>query len=222
MTNWTGIAAVIAPITTLLGVLGGYGLAGRNEEARDQRAVRRENQARLNAFAERLEEDRHAFQRDVLLQLQDELQRLVRNTGQTIMQDEKTIKEQGQIYLLAGDLSDEAFQITVSVQRLRARVLDDDLRAEVGRFVSTCSAVGIGLMGYPGGKIPDEEREAAVNRLERRMSQMGQEYERLTDSLGIHLRRELDRRWILPRSEEPDSTDRSRGAAAAADTAAPS
>jgi hypothetical protein len=33
LTDWTGIAAVIAPITTLAGVLGGYWLAGRNEEA---------------------------------------------------------------------------------------------------------------------------------------------------------------------------------------------
>jgi hypothetical protein len=197
MTDWTGIAAVIGPITTLLGVLGGYQLAGRNEDARDRRAAEREARARRDAFFERLEEDRHTFQRDTLLQLQDELQRLVRNTAQAIMQDQATIKNQGQIFLLAGNLSDEAMQITVSVQRLRARLVDDQLRAAIGDFVGTCSAAGLGLLGYPGGKMPDGERESAIAKLERREREMGAAYVQLTEVLGGHLRRELDRRYLL-------------------------
>jgi hypothetical protein len=197
MTDWTGIAAVIAPITTLFGVLGGYVLAGRNEESRDQRAARRQAQIQGDAFAEQLEQDRHTFQRDTLLQLQDELQNLVRNTAKGIMQDQKTIKEQGQIFLLAGDLSEEARQITVSVQRLRARVLDDQLRAAVGDFVGACSIAGIGLLDYPGGKIPDSEREATVARLERQSQNMGLAYDRVTELLGIHIRHELDRRYLI-------------------------
>jgi CHASE1-domain containing sensor protein len=70
VTDWTGLAAAIAPVTTLLGGLGGYLLAGRNEEARDRRIVERESRARKDALAERLEEDRHAFQRDTLVHLQ--------------------------------------------------------------------------------------------------------------------------------------------------------
>jgi len=50
---------------------------------------------------------------------------LVRNTAQIMLQDEETIKQFGQVYLLAGDLSDQAMQITVSFQRLRSRILDD-------------------------------------------------------------------------------------------------
>ncbi|MGH3395906.1 MAG: hypothetical protein ACRDPO_14585 [Streptosporangiaceae bacterium] len=57
-------AAIVGPITTLLGGLGGYALAGRNDDRRDLRAAVREATARREAFAEHLEEDRHAFQRD--------------------------------------------------------------------------------------------------------------------------------------------------------------
>ena len=204
MTNWTGIAAVIAPITTLLGVLGGYWLAGHNEEERDRRAAMREGQARIDTFAERLEEDRHSFQRDTLLELQDELQRMVRDTARTVIQDQKTIKEQGQIFLQPPGLSEEAHQITVSLQRLRARVLDDELRAAIGDLIGMCSVAGIGLLGYPRGLVPEDQREAAHDRLERMMTDMGQQYVRLTDLLGSHLRRELDRRYLLsgrPRTE---------------------
>ena len=53
--------AIVGPITTLLGGLGGYWLAGRNEESRDRRAAGREREARRAALAERLEEQRHTF-----------------------------------------------------------------------------------------------------------------------------------------------------------------
>jgi len=65
-TTW---AVIVGPITTLLGGLGGYWLAGRHDEARDRRAADREATARGAALAERLEEQRHTFQRDLLLEL---------------------------------------------------------------------------------------------------------------------------------------------------------
>jgi hypothetical protein len=206
MTDWTGMAALVAPITTLAGGLGGYWLASRNEEARDKRAAQRESQSRLDALADKLEEDRHTFQRDTLLELQDELQHLVRNTAQAIMQDKSAIKERGQIYLLTGDLSDQALQITKSLQRLRSRVLDNELRDAIGDFIGTCSTASMGLTGYPNGKVPDNEQEAAVNRLDRRMRETSDAYERLTESLGVHIRRELDRRYLVsapPRADTP-------------------
>jgi hypothetical protein len=55
--------------------------------------VAREESARRAALADRLEEDRHAFQRDTLLELQDELQRLARATTRILLQDERTVKE---------------------------------------------------------------------------------------------------------------------------------
>jgi len=199
MTDWTGIAAVIAPITTLLGVLGGYGLAGRNEDARDRRAAQREQRARLDAFAERLEESRHTFQRDTLLELQDELQRYVRNTAQVMMQDRATIKERGQMYLLPGSLGgEEARMISVSLQRLRARVIDDQLREQIGEFMEFCTRQGLEMLQvYPSGTVPDGQREAALKRIDRQNLEIAQAYDRLTNVLGIHLRRELDRRYLV-------------------------
>lgn len=98
-------SAIVGPITTLLGGLGGYWLAGRNDDARDRRSADREASAHRAALSERLEEDRHTFQRDTLLELQDELQRLVRVTAQISLQDQKTLKERDEIYLLPEGLS---------------------------------------------------------------------------------------------------------------------
>lgn len=180
--------AVVGPVTTLLGGLGGYWLAGRNEEARDQRASARETAARREALGERLEEDRHTFQRDTLLELQDELQRLVRVTAKINLQDLRTVKEHGQLYQLPEGLSDEAFQIVVSVQRLRARVLDDELRQRIADFIDVCHR-NTALLGE---KDPDKIRAG----LERHNREMGDFYIGLSELLGGHLRRELDRRGL--------------------------
>jgi hypothetical protein len=196
------LAVIVGPVTTLLGGLGGYWLAGRNEEARDQRAAAREAAARRDALAERLEEDRHTFQRDTLLELQDELQRLVRNAGKISLQDQRTIKEEGQIYLLGGTLSDENMQIMVAIARLRARVLDDQLRSAVGDFTSLCAGASMGL-DHPRDKVSDQERGQAVRKLQDSLVRLTVAYEELNDLLGIHLRRELDRRDLaVPPSPE--------------------
>jgi hypothetical protein len=47
-------ASLIAPITTMFSGLGGYWLAGRNDEARDKRAEARERAARQATLTERL------------------------------------------------------------------------------------------------------------------------------------------------------------------------
>ena len=132
----------------------------------------------------------------MFLELQDELQRLVRNTAQIMLQDEKTIKLSGQMYLLAGDLSDQAMQITVSVQRLRSRVLDDQLRAAIGGFVRLCSSAGIPLTEYPQGKVPDDQKAQALAKLRKQNTQLAEAYATLTELVGSHLRSELDRRSL--------------------------
>jgi hypothetical protein len=183
--GWT---AIIGPVATLLAGLGGYWLAGRNEEARDKRAAAREEQARRAALAERLEEDRHSFQRDTLLELQDELQRLARVTTRIILQDRKTLKERGQIYLLPEGLSDESHQVVITVQRLRTRLLDDRLRQAVGDFVGLCSRDAV-----PASDLPQEEALAELGRQE---TEMGTQYVALNELLGGQIRHELDRRRI--------------------------
>ncbi len=102
MIDWTAITAVIGSITTVAGSYGGYLLAGRNEEARDQRADQREAKARRAALAERLEEERHTFQRDTLLELQDVLLQLSHWQGLVTAEDIKTLKQHGKRVPAAG------------------------------------------------------------------------------------------------------------------------
>lgn len=178
--------AIVGPITTLLGGLGGYWLAGRNEEARDQRAALRETAVRREALAERLEEDRHTFQRDTLLELQDELQRLARVTAKINFQDRETLIERGQLYRLPDGLNDEAFQITVAVQRLRARVLDGELRQRIADFIDVCNR--------NTALLAEKDRDTILAGLDLHNQQISDSYVALSELLGEHLRRELDRR----------------------------
>jgi hypothetical protein len=181
-------AAIVGPITTLLGGLGGYWLAGRNDEARDQRAAAREESARRAALADRLEEDRHTFQRDTLLELQDELQCLARVTTRILLQDEKTVKEHGRLYKLPEGLSDEEFQIFTAVRRLWVRVLDPEVRKAVEDFVDVCGRTGLPTSG--------DDKDEILARLRRKEAQLSGSYGAVNDLLGERLRRELDRRSL--------------------------
>ena len=133
-------AAIVGPITTLLGGLGGYWLAGRNEEARDRRAAAREGATRQAALGERLEEQRHSIQTETLLALQDQLLRLARNATMALAADVRNLRDDGR-YRPLGDLGDETREITASVQLLRTRVLDAGLREAVDNFVALCSRI---------------------------------------------------------------------------------
>lgn len=186
--TWT---AIIAPITTMLSGLGGYWLAGRNEETRDRRAAAREAASRRAALAERMEEQRHTIQRDTLLELQDELQRLMRITARINLQDRKTLKERRELYQLPEGLSDEAHQTTISVHRLRSRLLDPELREAVGDFVAECSRDAMSTAQYRG-KPPEE----SITQLDQQLMETGQKYMALSEQLGEQLRRELDRRFL--------------------------
>lgn len=182
--------AAISPVTTLLGGLGGYWLADRNEEARDKRAGVREAAARQATLGEQLEEQRHTFQRDTMLELQDELQRLARITARMVLQDQSTLKEKGRLYQLPEGLSDQSFEIGVSVRRLTVRVLDPTLRQAVNDFHALCSALSIPV----GAENEDPERVQAS--LKHGLREMSDRYTTLSDVLGNRLRAELDRRYL--------------------------
>jgi hypothetical protein len=59
----TIFVAGIGAVTTLLNGVGGYWLSGRNDEARDNRTLVREEKARKADRADRLQEQRHAHRR---------------------------------------------------------------------------------------------------------------------------------------------------------------
>lgn len=128
MTNipsWLAALGVTAPpVTGLLGYL----LAGKNEEARDKRTALREDTARRAALQERLASDRQAFQREVLLELQDVLLLVVRGANKFLMTDMSTLRSTGTLTILPTDLSDETYEAGVRFTRIRERVLDGTLR----------------------------------------------------------------------------------------------
>jgi hypothetical protein len=154
--------------------------------------VAREESARRAALADRLEEDRHAFQRDTLLELQDELQRLARATTRILLQDERTVKESGRLYQLPEGLSDEEFQIFTAVRRLWVRVLDPELRKAVEGFVDACSRASLPTSGG--------DKDEILARLRRQQARVAESYRAVNDLLGERLRRELDRRSLAGES----------------------
>jgi hypothetical protein len=90
--DWLAVVGILVPAVA---GLGGYYLAGRNEEERDLRTAEREETSRRRAFVERLEERRRGFQLDLLLELQDVLQKEVRATSKILMHDLRTLRNSG-------------------------------------------------------------------------------------------------------------------------------
>lgn len=110
-------------------------LARRNDADKDRRAAAREEANRAAALAERLNEERHERQRETLLELQDELQKLARATGRILHQDLMTVRQQGGVFLLPdATMSEDSLAATVAVLKLKERVLVDELRALIWRI----------------------------------------------------------------------------------------
>jgi glucose-6-phosphate-specific signal transduction histidine kinase len=183
------VAAIGALSTVTVGLggsLGGYWLAARNDRARDARAAQQEETNRKAALAERLQDRRHDWQRDVLLELQDDLQKLTRVTVKILLQDLKTVREQGGFFRLPEELGgDESLAVTVAVQKLRSRTLADDLRALVGDFVNFCTFATTGVVLQHKGD-PQDVLENVLTGLH---AELGQRYEYLVEQLGVHIRR---------------------------------
>lgn len=171
----TIVVAGIGALATVANGLGGYWLARRNDAAN-----------RAAALAERLQDRRHEWQRQVLLELQDELQKLARATWKILMQDLQAVREKGRVSLPPGGLgSEDSLAATVAVQRLRSRVLAEDLRALVGDFVNFCGFANTGAV-IAHQNEPPEALESLIRDLE---AQLGARYNVLVEQLGEHVRR---------------------------------
>ena len=183
VSDWAGL---IAPVTTLAGVLGGYWLAGHNDEGRDVRAAQREEAARVADYAKHLWDRRHEWQRQVLLDLQDELQRMSRQTFKVIQQDLKTVREHGKLFPLPEGIGgEESIAATVAVQKLRSRILADDLRAAVGDFVAFCTNAETAAHLLH----KDDPRETLGAILDGFFIELGSRYPVLVEQVGEHIRR---------------------------------
>lgn len=188
MTNVPGWLAALGILVPGLAGLLGYWLAGRNEEARDQRTATREGVARHTALAERLDERKHEFQMNLLLELQDVLQRQVRVSAKVIRHDQRTLREQGKLSLLGPELNQESYETGVEFSRLLVRVLDDGLRRGLEAFHLLCSSIDVSVMG-----LKDRPPDEAIDRLDGHLRELTRGYSDVNEHLGILLRAELGR-----------------------------
>jgi uncharacterized protein YukE len=189
--SWLAALGILAPVAT---AIGGYWLAGRNEEARDQRAAERERRARRESFGERQVEGRHEFQRELLLDLQVAMQREVRATAQIVLQDQRTLRERGTLNQLPPGMSEEAYDAGVNMWRLQVRVLNDALRNELEQLHEHAAGVEASV-----ALVKDLPAEQAITRLKAILQELTSRYADVNALLGQHLRAELE--WL------PDWTD---------------
>lgn len=179
---------IIIATSTLVAAFLGYALAGLNEARRDRRAAEREKLARAEERHSAAIRDRHQFQLETLLALQDAVQLMARLTGRAMHFDHMQARE-GQYTQLPPDHDAEILSNGFDVIRLRNRLLDQDLRRAIERFESASSAATMPPVYYKG--LSGEALESAANRLS---GQFGEEYALVMDQLGEALRTELS--WL--------------------------
>jgi len=180
--------AALAVLTPFLATSVGYWLAGRNDEARDRRAAEREEAARQRARAEALEDERHHFQLNLLLELQDALRVQARVTGEVIRQDLRTLDERGALFQLGTDLNQRSDEAGIEFGRLRVRVLDDDLRRQLDEIHKLTTRVSLSAVALRGLR-----HDVIKERLDAGLFEMGDLFVQVNDALGVMIRRELGR-----------------------------
>lgn len=184
---WYGLISTLGPLG---GGLVGYWFSGRNDEARDKRAADRDQAAK------RLDRDiardtwSHEFQRDLYLDLQDQLQRLVRSTFQQIKADQHTLEATGKMTSLPDGMSDEAFGLTIELNRVRQRILDDDIRQAVSDFYDESVRLSMEAP-LEWGVMKNQDPAYLLNIAKRNEQQLAASYAELTKKLGAALRKEI-------------------------------
>ena len=135
---------------------------------------------------------RHAFQRDTLLELQDELQRLARATTRILPARRENRQRKRQALSATRRTQRRRIQIFTAVRRLWVRVLDPELRKTIEGFVDVCSRASLPTSGG--------DKDEILARLRRQQARVAESYSAVNDLLGERLRRELDRRSLAGES----------------------
>ncbi|MGO9906901.1 MAG: hypothetical protein ACLP4R_29975 [Solirubrobacteraceae bacterium] len=186
MSEWITALSIVAPAVT--GVLG-YRFAGINEENRDIRQAKRGQVARDAERKSRLQDRNHDFQREVLLGLQDQVRRLGRACFRVIMQDLKTLDEQGKLFGLPEDLNQETYDAGIAFLEAMNRVTDDGLRHHLRTFYEYANG-GVDTAVLRVKDSPSEQIKAELHAAQNKLTDL---MVRASDALGEVLRQEL--RW---------------------------
>jgi hypothetical protein len=166
--EWT---VAVGPVTTLLGVLGGYWMAGHNDEARDRRTAEREAASR-----------RSEFQQKTLLQLQGELKQFVIATTALAIQKQGSPRNEEELQLVEKN-TNEAIELNHSIGCLNERILDPSLREAVEILKRHCSKIDVGPIAKRQSEAELDEWMGAIPTL----------YSAVHELLGERLRTELAR-----------------------------
>lgn len=179
---------IIIAGSTLLAAFLGYLLAGLNEARRDRRAADRERLARAEDRQTTAIRAQHEFQLETLLALQDAIQLMARVTGRAMHFDHMQAR-QGLYTQLPDNYSEKIHANAVDVTRLRNRVLDEDLRAAIEQFQSTCNTAASAVERFVGLKDEALERVASGE-----LTNFGLHVDAVMNQLGASLRTELS--WL--------------------------
>lgn len=181
----------IPSASTLLAALGGYWLAGRNEEKRDLRALSRTRDERLQDRKVVDERARHELQLQTLLELQDAIQTAARHFMRIVHHDHMKARE-GKFTMLPEGYSEDLEASRTNVRRLMSRVLDDALRTSVASFVSGLSDLTLDPRRHyvdAGGKVLAGQRlESAADAAYARASSLASN---CMERIGTAIRREI-------------------------------
>jgi hypothetical protein len=162
----------------------GYLAAVGTEYMRGRQTLEREREPRRHERQTGRSDARDAFERDTLLELQDALAEFARNCGKIQHLDEMEYRESGVWgrQLLGDEVGGEgSLEYIRRIQRLRVRVLDDNIRARVREYIDHASASTIGAMR-------DEPAASARARSVSHWAAATDTYMPLFDAIGERLR----------------------------------
>jgi hypothetical protein len=162
----------------------GFGAAAATEYLRGRQTLIREREARNEARQSAREDARDAFERTTLLEFQEAMAALMRNTARILHESEMEYRQSktwGRKLLpeeIGGELSQ---QLVVDFQRLRVRLLDDNLRERSLKLLDLCGRMTIGATH---DENDDDVRQRANLAFERSISL----YTEVAEAIGERLR----------------------------------
>ncbi|QHC68856.1 hypothetical protein GSU68_19260 (plasmid) [Rathayibacter sp. VKM Ac-2759] len=192
------VPVALASLTTLAATGIGFLLAGLNERRRDTRAAKQAAAAQvITAQEERTarKEDRevaaatatHQLRLEVVLQLQEALQRTARLVGRAMLHDQEKARD-GEFGSLPDGLDEELFNNAVLLAKLRERILDEELRREVQIFHDRSVALSLNPQLLYGNRTPQQLARRTMELL----GNWNEDVERVMKHVGAAVRTEME------------------------------
>lgn len=188
--------AAITTLGTLVGSFGGFVLASRAQRIAEDRKDEREREKAALDRVTALEDERHKRQLETLLSLQELTRAKARATYLIIEQDRRSLIEDGSYSLLPADIDASEFENSIAFAQTVAQVTDEPLRKALEEFSVFCERATT-----PPSNPDRLTREQGIDLQVKRDAELFQRVNETSETLGKHLRTELDR----SRSAEPSS-----------------